>query len=148
MDGRIWYSRGIVATLLSTIVTLVAITSAGCGSSANAAGGPLTLRETDNNKAYTVKVGDTIEVTIPGNPTTGFSWTAALTEKDAALVRQVGEPAYAPERSDSMVLGAGGVYTFTFKAAAKGKALLRLVYARPWESVEPEQTFAVTLAIE
>ena len=148
MDGRTWYSRGIVATLLITIVTLVAITSAGCGSSENAAGGPLILGEADSGKAYTVKVGDTIEVTIPGNPTTGFSWTAALTEKDAAVVQQVGEPAYASETSDSMVVGAGGVYTFTFKAAAKGEALLKLVYARPWESVEPEQTFAVTLTIE
>ena len=145
MDRRVWYSRGIAATVLIIIVALVVIISAGCGSSANAVAGPLKVGEADSGKAYTVKVGDTIEVVIPGNPTTGFSWTAALAEKDAGLVQQVGEPAYA---ADSALVGAGGIYTFTFKAAAKGEALLKLVYARPWESVEPEKTFTVTLTIE
>jgi hypothetical protein len=70
---------------------LVAITSAGCGSPADAASGPLKLGETDNGKAYTAKVGDTIEVIIAGNMTTGFSWAAALAEEDAALVQLVGE---------------------------------------------------------
>lgn len=147
MDRRLWYSRGMAATVLIMIVALVAITSAGCGSSANAAGGPLKLGEADNGKAYTVKVGDTIEVIIAGNPTTGFAWATALAEKDAALFKPVGEPPYATEASDGVV-GAGGTYTFTFKAAARGDALLKLVYARPWESVSPEKTFAVTLTIE
>jgi len=130
------------------IVALIAIASAGCGSSADAAGGPLKLGEADNGKAYTVKVGDIIEVIVPGNPTTGFSWAAALAEKDAALVQQVGEPVYATEASDGAVVGAGGTFTLTFKAAADGEALLKLVYARPWESVPPESTFTVTLTIE
>ena len=138
----------VARTLVLLAVALVAITSAGCGSSASVAGGPLKLGEADNGKAYTVKVGDTIEVIIPGNPTTGFNWTAALAENDAVVIQQIGEPAYASEASDGTVVGTGGIYTFTFKAAAKGEGLLKLVYARPWESVEPEQTFAVTLTIE
>jgi inhibitor of cysteine peptidase len=148
MDRRSWYSRVMAVTVLMIVVALVATTSAGCGSSASAAGGPLKLGEADNGKAYTVRVGDTIEVIIPGNPTTGFAWTAALAEKDAALFEKIGEPAYSTEASDGAVVGAGGTYTFTFKAAAAGEALVKLVYARSWESVTPEKTFAVTLTIK
>jgi inhibitor of cysteine peptidase len=135
MDRRSWYSRAMAVTVLMIVVALVAITSAGCGSSANAADGPLKLGEADNGKAYTVKIGDTIEVIIPGNPTTGFAWTAALA-------------AYSTEASDGAVVGAGGTYTFTFKAAAAGEALIKLVYSRPWESVAPEKTFTVTVTIK
>jgi inhibitor of cysteine peptidase len=147
MNKRGWYSRGIAVVVLMSIVALAAMASAGCGSSASASGGPLKLGETDNGKTYTVKAGDTIEVVIPGNPTTGYAWTSALSAKDAALIQPVGKPAYASAAKDGVV-GAGGVYTFTFKAAAAGEALLKLVYSRSWESVEPLQTFSVTLTIE
>jgi predicted secreted protein len=147
MKRREWYSRGIAVVVLMSIVALAAMASAGCGSSASASGGPLKLGEADNGKTYTVKAGDTIEVVIPGNPTTGYAWTSALGEKDAALIQPVGEPAYASEAKDGVV-GGGGFYTFTFKATAAGEALLKLVYSRSWESVEPLQTFAVTLTIE
>jgi inhibitor of cysteine peptidase len=136
-----------MATILLLVMALVAVTAAGCGSSANAAGGTLKVGEADNGKSFTVKVGDTIQVIIAGNPTTGHSWAAAMTDKDAALIEQVGEPEYTTETQESIV-GAGGVYKFTFKATAKGEALLKLAYARPWENVAPEQTFAVTLTIK
>jgi predicted secreted protein len=84
MDRRSWYSRAMAVTVLMIVVALVAITSAGCGSSASAADGPLKLGEADNGKAYTVKVGETVEVIIPGNPTTGFAWTAALLRRSAS----------------------------------------------------------------
>jgi len=145
MDRRVCYARGIAAAVLLMILAMVAITSAGCGSPADAASGRLKLGEADNGKAYTVKVGDTIEVIIPGNMTTGFSWAAALAEKDAALVQLVGEPAYA---TDSTLVGGGGTFTLTFKAVAKGEALLKLVYVRPWETVAPEKTFSAMVAVE
>ncbi len=140
--------RGIAAAVLVMIVALVAITSAGCGSSASAAGGTLKVGQADNGKAYTVKVGDTIEVVIPGNPTTGFSWAAALAEKDAALIQQVGDPTYGTNSTDSSLLGAGGIYTFTFKAAAKGEASSNSSTRGRGRACRPEQTFAVTLTIK
>ncbi len=145
MDRRVWYSRGVAAAVLLAIVALVAVTSAGCGSPAHAASGPLKLGEADNGKACTAKVGDTIEVIIPGNMTTGFSWAAALAEKDAALLQLVGEPTYA---TDAAPVGGGGTFTFIFKAMAKGEASLKLVYTRPWESDAPDKTFSATVTIE
>jgi len=147
MNRRRWYSVGVGATVLVLMVALVGLTVAGCGTQANAAGGPLKLGEADNGKSFTVKAGDTIKVIIAGNPTTGYAWAAALGDKDATLVEQVGEPVYATDTQETVV-GAGGTYTFTFKATAKGEALLKLVYQRPWESVAPLETFTVTLTIE
>lgn len=142
-----WFQAGTGATAFVLVVALVAAVAAGC-SSASAAGGPLKLTQADNGKAYTVKAGDTIQVVIAGNPTTGFSWAADLSEESAALLEQAGEPAYVQDTTDQAVVGAGGTYTFTFKAAAAGQATLRLVYARSWENVDPAQTFEVQLTIE
>ena len=148
MGSRTWYARAMVATVLLVMVVAVAMMSVGCGSSAGAATSTLKLGQTDDGKTFSVKVGDTIQVVIPGNPTTGYEWTAALSDKDAALLQPVGEPQYAANNTDENRVGSGGVLTLTFKATAKGQAVLKLAYARSFESVQPIQTFTATLNIE
>lgn len=130
------------------MVVAVGWISVGCGSPAEAAAGTLNLGQADNGKTFSVKVGDTIEVVIPGNPTTGFTWTAALAEKDATLLQQVGEPQYTQDASGVGLVGSGGKFTFTFKAVAKGQVQLKLDYARPWESVPPAQTYTAVINIK
>jgi len=146
MDGRRWHKAGMITAVFLMIAALTAVAVVGC-SSANAASGPLKLTDSDNGKAFTVAVGDTIAVVIPGNPTTGYWWAAALGEKDAALLAQQGEPEYA-QGSNSSLIGAGGTFTFTFKASAAGQASLKLVYARPWESGAPAQTYEVQVTVK
>ncbi len=148
MSRGVRRSVGVTVTVLVTILALVTVLSTACGSQVDSAEGLLQLGEADNGQSFAVGVGDTIEVMLPGNPTTGFTWTAAMSDEAAALVAQQGEPAYVSESSGETVVGAGGVYTFTFKTIAKGEAELKLVYARSFESVPPEQTFTVTLTIE
>lgn len=129
------------------IAVLAAGAAAGC-SSANAAGSPLHLTDADNGKAFTVKVGDTITVVIAGNITTGYSWATALSDQDSALLRQQGDPVYA-DGSNGKLAGAGGTFTFTFKAVKAGQADLKLSYARPWENgVAPERTYQVQVTIK
>lgn len=147
MERRKWSQVGIGVFVCIVIVALAGVAATGC-SSANASGGPLGLTQADNGKAYAVKVGDIIQVVIAGNPTTGFAWAAELTAQDAAVLEQVGEPAYEENATDQDIVGAGGTYTFTFKALAEGQATLRLVYERAWEDVEPEQTFEVQVTVE
>jgi predicted secreted protein len=148
MGRRTKHTTAVGATVLLIIVVAATVIAAGCGSSADAAKGTLKLEQADDGKTYAVKTGDAIQVVIPGNPTTGYSWTAALADKDAALLQQVGDPQYAADSTESSLVGSGGVYTLTFKAVAKGQALLKLVYARPWESAQPIQTFTAILTIE
>jgi inhibitor of cysteine peptidase len=140
--------RGIAAVVLILIVIGTAVASAGCGSQANAAGGPVKLNDADNGKAVTVKVGDTVQVILAGNPTTGYSWLTSLGDKDAVVLQQQGEAVYAQESTDQSLVGGGGTFTFTFKAAAPGQVVLKFDYARPWESVQPLQTYSVTVTVK
>lgn len=148
MSSQKWYRRGAGAIVFFLLVALVAVAAAGCGDSANAGSGPLKLGEQDNGKSFTVETGDTIEVVLPGNPTTGYGWTAALSDEDAALLEQVGEPEYVADEVAEHIVGSGGQFTLTFKAKAEGEATLKLVYSRSWEDVEPEQTFEVQITVE
>ena len=148
MKKRGWYSVSIGMVVVVAITALVALSAVGCGDPANAGAGPIKIGEADQGKTFTAKVGQTIEIALVGNPTTGYSWTAALEAKDAALLEQVGEPAYMQDPVEGEIVGAGGTYTFTFKAIAEGEATLTLVYARAWESVAPLHTYQVTVVIE
>jgi inhibitor of cysteine peptidase len=147
MEMKKWHRAALGALTLVLILALAASAVTGC-SSANASQGPVKLGQADSGKAYTVKVGDTIEVVLPGNPTTGFSWIAALADKDAAVLVQQGEPAYVQDAKEGNVVGSGGTYTFTFKATTAGTATLKLVYERTFENVAPEQTFEVQITVE
>ncbi len=140
--------QGIAAVILVLVMAGTALVSAGCGSQANAANGPVKLTEADNGKAITVKVGDEIQVILAGNPTTGYSWTASLTDADKAILQQQGDPLYAQQSTDPSIVGSGGTFTFTFKATAAGQVNLKLGYARPWESTQPIQTLSVTVTVK
>ena len=141
--------QGIAAVVLILIIVGTAIASAGCGSQASAASGPVKLTEADNGKTVTVKVGDTIEVVLAGNPTTGYSWSTTLSDKDAAVLQQQGDPVYAQQSTDPTLVGGGGTFTFTFKAVAPGQVALKFGYARPFETgVAPIQTYSVTVNVK
>lgn len=140
-------------SLLSAAVVLIvmAVAStvlAGCGSSSAVAAGILELGPSDNGKTYTVRVGDTIQVSVPGNPTTGYGWAVSAPEGGETLLVQQEEPLYVPDKTDEQVVGSGGVYIFTFKAGGIGQETLSLVYSRPWEGGQPAETYAVTVNIE
>jgi inhibitor of cysteine peptidase len=95
----------------------------------------------DDGTAIVLEPGESFSVVLPGNATTGYSWQV---EGIDAAILSAAEPVYV---SDSELVGAGGVYTFTFTAAAAGETELRLVYHRPWEQVEPLQTFTMAVTI-
>jgi predicted secreted protein len=124
-------------------VLLVAL--AGCGGSPQAtAGSPVRVGEAANGTQVQLVVGQTLEIALPGNPTTGFTWAAW-----GALPSQVATAGDSYETSaPAGVVGAGGVQTLAFKALSAGTATLKLGYARPWESVQPAKTFEVTLVIK
>lgn len=104
----------------------------------------LVLNESDNGKKLTVDVGQEWAVSLRGNPTTGFGWEAAALE--GVLFVQVGETDF---RSDSPGRpGAGGIQTLTFRALKPGRAVLTLVYRRPWETnIAPLETFRIEVTI-
>jgi len=101
----------------------------------------LVVSQAQDGQAVELPLGRILVVELPGNPTTGFEW--AVAENNDALL-EPGESSYAAE---SDAIGAGGTFTFRFKAVAAGSAALRLAYRRSWESVPPEDTFTLTVTI-
>ena len=140
--------QGIVSVVLVLIMIGTALAAAGCGTKADAANGPAKLTEADNGKTITVKVGEDVQVVLGGNPTTGYSWATSLSDADKTILQQQGDPVYAQQSTDSSLVGSGGTFTFTFKAAAAGQVTLKFGYARPWESSQPLQSLSVTVIVK
>jgi inhibitor of cysteine peptidase len=139
--------RTIAAVILIVLLAGTAAATAGCGSQANANGGPVKLTEADNGRAVTVKAGEDIQVILSGNPTTGYTWTSTVS--DQAVLQQQGDPVYAQGNTGSSIVGAGGTFTFTFKAAAAGQVALKFDYARPFDTgVVPIQTCSMTITVK
>ena len=115
-------------------------TSSDSGSPATAdAGKTVEVKAADPSKTVSVAVGDTIEVAVPGNPTTGFQWEVVPGDDDA--IEQVGDLSFEPE-SDAE--GAPGIVTIPMKAAKPGSAIVVLKEMPPGE---PEGMPANTCAV-
>ena len=97
----------------------------------------------DAGSQVELNAGQTLVVSLEGNPTTGFTWEAA--ELDEQVLRQVGEAEFKPETD---AIGSGGVQTLRFETVNSGHTTLNLVYLRPWEEdVEPAETFSVQVVV-
>ena len=104
---------------------------------------PIALTAEDAGKTIELKKGDSIQVSLKGNPTTGYNWY--MVTQEPAVLEQTGEPAY---KADTDKLGSPGLITLNFKAVASGKGLLQLVYKRAWETgVAPLYTYEVNLVV-
>jgi inhibitor of cysteine peptidase len=103
----------------------------------------LQLTAADNRSSVELQPGQRLRVTLAANPTTGYTW-AILEPADDRILRQLGEIEFEPE---SNLMGAGGVQIIRFEAVSAGQSSLKLVYHRPWESVEPLETFTLSVAV-
>jgi predicted secreted protein len=93
----------------------------------------------DNGAALTARVGETITVHLPENPTTGFQWRPDL---DTDSIQVTNEHYLGPEQPR----GATGVHLFELLPTRPGLTRLRLVKERKWEG-KPNDEFAVTLDV-
>jgi inhibitor of cysteine peptidase len=93
----------------------------------------------------TVKVGQEFLIAIPGNPTTGYSWTGKSAN---ANITVWGSAYQGPSATGKPLMGAGGQQIFVCAANKVGSAVLTFSYGRPWQKgVKPARsmTFNVTI---
>lgn len=127
-------------------VSMVVLALPACGPTGGGSTAPNEVKVTDKEAGGSVEVakGGTLEVTLEGNPTTGYNWE--VESVDDKILKQEGEPEFNAE-SDAM--GAGGMVTLKFKAEEAGKTDLKLVYHRSWEKDEdPAKTFEVSVTVK
>ena len=84
-------------------------------------------------EALNLHQGQTIELLLAENPSTGFSWTL---DKDSAngLWTAIEEHTAAPQTGRYPMMGAPGVKKITIQVdtAKQGNSMFRAVYVRPW----------------
>jgi predicted secreted protein len=101
------------------------------------------LEQTDSGSTITLHPGETLEIVLQGNPTTGYTWE--VKPGSEALLKQKGDPEFTP---DSKALGSEGRMTFRFDVVAEGKGALVLLYRRTFEpEVRPLRTFGIRIVV-
>ena len=90
--------------------------------------------------------GQTLMISLPSNPTTGFRWV--ITKTAASVLTPMGPEVYTnPE--DAGMVGSGGKSTWRFKAYQTGQDALLMQYQRPWDQgVAPAKTFACEISVD
>lgn len=91
--------------------------------------GKVHLSETDAGGPTELANGDTVELALPENPTTGYRWRWRLPEALQLLTDRLPQPQQ-PRASP----GQPGCRRLSFAVTAPGKHELRAELARPWES--------------
>jgi inhibitor of cysteine peptidase len=98
----------------------------------------------DNGKDIDLTTGSMLLVDLPGNPSTGYSWSVA---GDPAPLK-LQKASFHKGKTHSNAVGAAGTAVFRFSASTSGLANLTLVYRRSWEyNVPPMKTFSVRVDV-
>jgi predicted secreted protein len=117
---------------------------AACGQSDTASASALIVGESDNGREISVDVGQTLHVSLPCSPSTGYSWRLVgdagpeLKLVSSGMVSQTSTTLGSPQSQD-----------FVFEAQTGGVKQLRFEYVRPWETLgaAPTKDYALTARV-
>ena len=139
---------------LTPVVIVLAATLAASGSVRSASGEGGSTAETVrvdgpvSGRAVALAIGQRLEVRLPSNPSTGYSWS--FVETPSHVLKLEGPSTYeADSRAEAVgMVGAGGTEIWTFRVEGAGTQELRFEYRRPWEAntvPSDVSSFAVTV---
>ncbi len=81
-------------------------------------------------KPIELKQGQTLILSLPSNPTTGFRWQ--LFDAAPSVLKALGPEVYRVPK-EAGIVGSAGLSTWRFQATLPGQGRLLLQYQRPWE---------------
>lgn len=87
-----------------------------------------------------LRIGDRYRIAIPGNPTTGYSWTVSVSNPQVTSLIST----YLPVTLG--MIGTGGLFVFEGIAKSRGTTTLTFSYQRPWEN-QPVETRVYTIRV-
>ena len=132
MSGDGWYFRPAASIKRAELAKVL-----------NSCASLLALNETHNGKAYSLAAGESFLLSLDSNPSNGYSWTLDSSWNQELL--ELSSKGYLDTENRNAV-GQGGQEFWRFKALKAGETEIKLIYSRPWESVQPLKTF--TLKVE
>lgn len=81
---------------------------------------------------FKIKKGETIDVLLESNPSTGYVWDFKEAI-DTTVIKLESKDFIKKDKGDKTAVGAAGSEKWIFKAVGRGKTTIKLKYARPWE---------------
>ena len=101
------------------------------------------IAQSDNGRKIHMKLGDTLEIQLSGNPTTGYEWKHVSSGEPICDLQEQSQDAQAGKH------GASGVYHWQCRAARIGQTRIVFAYARAWETqTPPAQTFTLDIEVD
>lgn len=102
------------------------------------------VNEVDLGRAVMLRTGDTLQVTLEGNISTGYVWE--LVQNNPDVLRPMGEQEIVARGS---ALGAGEQVITRFEAVGAGTVYLSMIYHRQFEeNGAPLKTFQLEVIVE
>jgi inhibitor of cysteine peptidase len=136
--------KGLRAIALRMVILVSALAVACACSPASGTSQEVNLGSGDNGREIDVQKGQVVVISLPANPSTGYSWEREGDQDE--ILQQLGDTEF---KSQSNLVGASGVQILRYEAKQAGETTLKLVYHRPWEKgVEPEETFSVQIVVK
>ena len=106
------------------------------------------VTEEDSGGTVTIGMEDSLIVALDSNPTTGFEWALVSISNTSVVTNVSNEYIPNPTPTGEPIVGSGGEEIWTFAPQAAGTSIIEMMYARPWESVEPAARFNITVTVE
>lgn len=102
------------------------------------------VSEQQDGQTIQMVPGQIMVITLQSNPTTGYRWE--FVDLDQAQFAEQGEAEF---KSDSNLLGAGGVEIFRLKILETGEGAIHMIYHRSWEkNVPPIKEYYLFVSVQ
>jgi len=104
---------------------------------------PITIQvnHKDANESFATKAGDTVQLVLPAQPSTGYEWV--IKKPKPTVLKQVGEPRFT---ANNETVGAKGKMLWTFAVIGAGQAPVRALLEGPdAASTGPAEEFDFTV---
>ena len=86
---------------------------------------------------------DSVTIELKGNPSTGYTWEAVLSDENIVEVSK--EVKYLGAKG---MVGAPSMFYFTVRSLSVGNTVLTLEYNRPWEEKAPLETKVYNINVD
>jgi inhibitor of cysteine peptidase len=84
------------------------------------------VNKNDANETFSLKAGDTVQLTLPAQPSTGYAWQ--IKKPKASVLKVSGKPKFV---ANTDTMGAKGKMTWTYAVVGAGKAPVRALLLGP-----------------
>lgn len=104
------------------------------------------LDQKNITRTLTLNLGDTLQVSLGSNPSTGFRWTPQMQITDPTVLAQAGHEVLGPSVARP---GAAGREVWALQAIGPGATTVSTTYGRPWSGGEKDSwTFSAEVTVD